>query len=59
VLTAALVALGNLAVGLERVVTTDANGNFAFVSFALSWRARSDSERASRGRKSADKGIDL
>jgi len=35
VLTGALVTLGNLSTGLEHVVTMDANGNFAFVSFAL------------------------
>jgi outer membrane receptor for ferrienterochelin and colicins len=32
VLTGASVTLGNLATGLERVVTTDANGNFAFAA---------------------------
>jgi Carboxypeptidase regulatory-like domain len=32
VLTGASVTPGNLATGLERVVTTDANGNFAFAA---------------------------
>jgi hypothetical protein len=32
VVASAAVTLGNLATGLERVVTTDANGNFAFAA---------------------------
>src|SRR5262245_44439234 len=40
VLTGASVTLGNLATGLERVVTTDANGNFAFAASISAGGAR-------------------